>query len=71
MTDKRRQRRRRWARIRDYESAVYALLDELPQSHVEIDTYPRTPVTLYHEPSDEDRNAVEAIEDARRERDDG
>ena len=55
MTDKRRQRRRRWARIRDYESAVAAQLARIEA----------------REPSDEDRNAVEAIEDARRERDDG
>ena len=80
MTKERTMRRKRWARIHDFEAAVMAtmdgiygavFIDEPPQDYPDIGTIARTPVTLYHEPSDEDRNAVEAIEDERRERDDG
>ena len=55
MSDKRKQRRRRWARIHDYEAAVMAHLESL---------------TMPPEPSDEDRDAAEAVDDERRERDD-
>jgi hypothetical protein len=63
-------RRERWERIHDFEGAVMA---QLPPGFVAYDTdeterlYRQWATQAEH--ADEDRNAAEAVEDERRERD--